>query len=197
MPRKAIKPFQVKLYDAFDHEWIELGEKFGFDDLETAKAKCDELNIREFKNKTGNGYDHYGVIQMKNASRGLCVYPGSYDPKLQINETEPKGDLVSEIETVIRESLQVTEGHYEFRRAFGFLFVFPWSPDRDGWIIHRKGKPWQKEISFTSDMNCKTYGKWFPTFVWTLAENLWKKFPKEDVYINGQSIKWWSHAVQI
>ncbi len=53
-------PFRVKLYDAFDHEWIDLGEKYHF------ATKEEAMKVRDEKNKEiqEGSLDHYGVIEV-------------------------------------------------------------------------------------------------------------------------------------
>ncbi len=97
MARKAkVKPYQVKFHDSFEHHWFELSIE-GFDDLELAKENCDRRNLKEFKNRTGNVHgDQYGVIEMKNSRRGLCIYPGNYEPVPEPN-LEEKTKFLNEV----------------------------------------------------------------------------------------------------
>jgi hypothetical protein len=105
---------------------------------------------------------------------------------------------ISEIESVIKECIkthfEMFETSLEFRKARRSWF-HPWSAECNGWIIYPKNKPEKRLICLTSDLRIKTYGKYFPVFVWDFSELLWKKFPEKEVYINGHPISIWSRAV--
>jgi len=105
-------------------------------------------------------------------------------------------DHEERLELILKELFKNQKLGYDFRRAYGPFFVLPWNPQFDGWIVHPKGKKWEKVISVTSDLKIKTYGKYFPTFSWEIAETLWVNFPKANVTINGQPIRKWSHVVK-
>lgn len=103
-------------------------------------------------------------------------------------------DTEKRIEAILAQLVKNTT--YELRKAYGLFFVLSWNSATNGWVIHKKGMPWAKNIKVTSNFEIKTYGRYFPTFSWEIAETLWVNFPKENVTINGQPIKRWSHAVR-
>lgn len=99
------------------------------------------------------------------------------------------------IEMILKEIMKGDDIGYSLRRAYGFLFLFPWSASGDGWVIHPKDKPWEKVITVKGDFKVVTYGNYFPTFSWEIAETLWINFPKANVTINDQPIRKWSRVV--
>lgn len=108
-----------------------------------------------------------------------------------------KSEQEARIEMILKEIMKGDGIGYNLRRAYGFLFLFPWSANGDGWVIYSKDKPWVKVITVNSDFKIATYGRYFPTFSWEIAETLWVNFPKENITINDKPISKWSHAVKV
>lgn len=70
---KIEKPFRVKLYDGYEHQWIDLDSEHNFDNETDAIKKRDELQ----KQIQPGSLDHYGVIKMTTEERGYeisCVH---------------------------------------------------------------------------------------------------------------------------